>query len=262
MAVCEQTLTTRTEDGPTECQFYDYEHELDPVANLHQYMNDTCKYYTDAEFKNNIKMNGTFSLIHFNCRSLYSNFGNILDYLKSFENRFTVIALSETWLTEDKGAEFHFGGYELYYVNRNNRKGGGVALYICSDLKCKIIERMTTVVEDLMECLTVEIEMEKQRNIVITCVYRTPGSSVKTFIENLEQLLVGMNANKMSIFCGDFNLLNVSSHMSSSNFLDVMYSRGFHPVITRPSRITSNCATLIDNIFINVVNTFKRSFDK
>lgn len=86
MAACEQTLTTWTEDGPTECQFYDY--ELDPVANLHQYINDTCKYYMDAEFKNNIKMIGTFSLIHFNCRSLYSNFAKILDYLKSFENRF------------------------------------------------------------------------------------------------------------------------------------------------------------------------------
>ncbi|KAI2647507.1 DNA-directed RNA polymerase subunit omega [Labeo rohita] len=214
---------------------------------------DTCKYYTDAEFTSNIETAGSFSLIHLNCRSLYSNFSKIHDYLNTLQNKFTVIALSETWLTDEKGVEFHFEGYELFYVNRIYKRGGGVALYVSSDLKCKIIECMTTAIADLMECLTVEIEMKKQRNIFVTCIYRTPGSSITVFNNKLEQLLVGMNENKVSVICGDFNinLLNVSNHTSSLDFLDLMYSRGFYPTITRPSRITSSCATLIDNIFVN-----------
>ena len=34
-------------------------------------------------------------------------------------------------------------------------------------------------------------------------------------------------------------------------FLDVMFSRSFVPLITRPTRLTSHTATLIDNIFTN-----------
>ena len=52
---------------------------------------------------------------------------------------------------------------------------------------------------------------------------------------------------------GDFNLnlLNHQSHGSTGEFLDIMYSFMFYPLITKPSRITSSSATLIDNIFIN-----------
>ena len=45
---------------------------------------------------------------------------------------------------------------------------------------------------------------------------------------------------------------NVSKH-KTSDFLDALDSRGLYPLITKPSRITLNCATLIDNIFINVM---------
>lgn len=34
-----------------------------------------------------------------------------------------------------------------------------------------------------------------------------------------------------------------------------MYSLSLYPVITRPTRITAHCATLIDNIFTNNLNT-------
>lgn len=87
--------------------------------------------------------------------------------MNTLQNTFTVIALSETWLTDEKGAEFHFKGYYFFYVNQINKRGGG-SLYISSDLKCKTIECMTTATEDLMECLSVEIKIKKQRNFVVT----------------------------------------------------------------------------------------------
>ena len=43
------------------------------------------------------------------------------------------------------------------------------------------------------------------------------------------------------------------------NILEIMYSRMFFPLITRPTRITSNTATLIDNIFTNNLNNFSVS---
>ena len=52
---------------------------------------------------------------------------------------------------------------------------------------------------------------------------------------------------------GDFNLnlLNCENHKLTNEFLDIMYSNMFFPLITRPTRITSYTATLIDNIFTN-----------
>ena len=53
--------------------------------------------------------------------------------------------------------------------------------------------------------------------------------------------------------CGDFNvdLLKYSCHDATSNFIDQLYSYGLHPLIMRPTRITKESATIIDNIFTN-----------
>ena len=52
---------------------------------------------------------------------------------------------------------------------------------------------------------------------------------------------------------GDFNLnlMNHHCHSITGEFLDALYSNMFFPLITRPTRITSHSATLIDNIFVN-----------
>ena len=67
--------------------------------------------------------------------------------------------------------------------------------------------------------------------------------------------------NKLCYIMGDFNLdlLNCHSHQFTSEFLDVMYSNMFFPLITRPTRITSNTATLIDNIFTNHLGNYSFS---
>ena len=40
-----------------------------------------------------------FSLVHFNCRSMASNFDKVKDSLKGLDFPFDVIAVSETWQT-------------------------------------------------------------------------------------------------------------------------------------------------------------------
>lgn len=50
----------------------------------------------------------------------------------------------------------------------------------------------------------------------------------------------------------NLNLINHHSHKATSDFLDLLYSRMFYPLITRRTRITANKASLIrDNIFLN-----------
>ena len=60
---------------------------------------------------------------------------------------------------------------------------------------------------------------------------------------------------------GDFNLnlLSHNSHATTGEFLDVMFSRLFVLLITRPTRLTSHTATLIDNIFTNNIDDIATS---
>ena len=65
--------------------------------------------------------------------------------------------------------------------------------------------------------------------------------------------------NKMVVLLEDFSadLLKYDHDEEVSGFLDVMYSKLLSPNISSPTRITSSCATLIDNIFTNDYdNTF------
>ena len=52
---------------------------------------------------------------------------------------------------------------------------------------------------------------------------------------------------------GDYNIdiLNYDSHSATAEFVDMLYSHAFLPLINRPTRITQNSATIIDNIFTN-----------
>ena len=52
----------------------------------------------------------------------------------------------------------------------------------------------------------------------------------------------------------NINLLNVHTHMPTADFIDIMYSYSFFPLITKPTCVTANTATLIDNIFCNDVD--------
>ena len=56
---------------------------------------------------------------------------------------------------------------------------------------------------------------------------------------------------------GDFNinLLNVATHQKTYDFIDNVIAQGFIPYITKPTRITSTTATLIDHLYSKHTHT-------
>lgn len=124
----------------TELEMFEYymehnalnpETEIDPDKEFFSSFNKNCNYYTQEQY-NNIKSKDKLSIIHFNSRSMYTNFSAIKEYLQSFTHPFSIIAISETWFNKDKGIQFELDDYELTYMNRENKKGGRVALYSMS----------------------------------------------------------------------------------------------------------------------------------
>ena len=124
-----------------------------------------------------------------------------------------------------------------------------------SEFKCKAIENMTTVIDNSMECVTIEINVERSKNILISCIYRTPGSCIDQFNKKISELYE-MHKDKVIFVCGDFNidLMKSNEHIKNKEFVDNMFSLSFYPLIVKPSRITRDSATLIDNIFANVMD--------
>ena len=79
----------------------------------------------------NFKSHGKhLSIGHLNTQSMVSSFDEFNVMLQ--EHPFDILTLSETWLKDDVNLlnYVRIPGYEFSYKNRNERRGGGVSLYI------------------------------------------------------------------------------------------------------------------------------------
>ena len=50
------------------------------------------------------------------------------------------------------------------------------------------------------------------------------------------------------------DLMKHNGNRGIQEFMDIMFNAGLHPVISKPTRITSSTNSLIDNIFTNSIN--------
>ncbi len=57
--------------------------------------------------------------------------------------------------------DFEIEGYEMT-CNRENKTRGGVALFVDKNLNYKVVENLSTVVDYLLECVTIELLTEKK----------------------------------------------------------------------------------------------------
>ena len=81
-----------------------------------------------------------------------------------------------------------------------------MALYVKQELECKFLSYKSSVVDDLFECCTIEILLSGHRNIIVSCIYRCPGSNTDIFTEHLLQLFFELTMRKIVFLCGDFNI--------------------------------------------------------
>ena len=139
-------------------------------------------------------------------------------------------------------------------LTEKNKKGGGVAIYVLKDYFCEITESL--VLDDVMESLTIRIKIDKEESIFLCCIYKAPGAHAEHFINCLPKVFGNFSKKKSVFVCGDFNidLLKWKTHKLTFDFINEMFSYGLRPVIDKPTRVTQECATLIDNIFTNIQN--------
>ena len=239
-------------DIDPDIQFYN---ELPCLQNV-----QNCTYYSESSFQQKCKQktisDSTLSIVHFNIRSARQNLNSAELFLHNLGFEFKIIALTETWLNDTNCDLYSLNGYNLECKNRTDKTGGGVALLINSEINYTVRNEISIFVDgfeslfiELPKCFTVD-----NRAVIIGVVYRPPGGAINDFNTKLAEVTSKLKVeNKLIYVVGDFNinLLNADSHQLTSDFLDVMYSTSFFPLINRPTRVTDQSATLIDNIFSN-----------
>ena len=233
-------------------------HELNMMYDIIK-QNDPCEYHL-SDTLNDLTKNKQpeISLIHFNSRSLDKNLDQITDYLKTLNHKFSIIAFSETWLKDKQNSPVftQIDGFRLVRDDRIHKNGGGVALYISTDLNFRIRHDLNLPNHSDYESIFIELELNT-KNKIISVIYRPPDAPAYPFINNLSSTINLINKeHKPTFICGDFNfdLLKTSSHNVTNEFLNTFYAGSFFPLIDKPTRVTTKSSTLIDNIFTNILD--------
>lgn len=73
-------------------------------------------------------------------------------------------------------------------------------MFVVFGYKCKVIHKMSALNGNLLECLTIEKEVEKAKNLIISFIYRILGSYIDHFNTNISEILDSFIRSMIHLF--------------------------------------------------------------
>ena len=123
------------------------------------------------------------------------NFEILQEYLNVVKGKFSIIALIEKWFNDDradKNSVWQISNYApINQIRQTEQKEGSIALFVHNNFDFKIIKR-GNICNDDIECRTVEILRNKDKNIIFSCIYRRPIGNSQFFWIILKFLLTNL----------------------------------------------------------------------
>jgi hypothetical protein len=132
-----------------------------------------------------------------------------------------------------------------------------VAFFIKDNIQFKIREDISVFIPHTFESLFIEIVTPEGGKAIVGVIYRpntAPRADLDIFTSTILDIMNIINTErKHGIIMGDMNvdLLKYDTHTKTNDYLESIFSFGFSPVITLPTRLASSSATLIDHIYTN-----------
>lgn len=232
----------------------DDEDHINPLWNINS------DYHVIENLKDNLQLNSQmpheYATLHLNIQSLPAKFDKLkllLNELKEQTIELDFVLLCETFITDNMASHFTLPGYNFVYNNRSKSRGG-VAIYINN--KFNFIRRhdLELFYEGEFESIFVEIQ-SKEHNAIIGEIYRVPNSNELVSISRYDEIVRRLQHYKHNIIIGtdqNFDYLKTDKHKNTEKLLNLFLANGILPTTTRPTRITSDTATIIDNIYLSV----------
>ena len=162
---------------------------------------------------------------------------------------FSVIRVSETKISTVDSVNFDTSvpRYKFEYLP-TPLASGGVGMYVKDSLNYTIIDKTSN---EAFQALWIEIHLSWQPNIICGVMYRQHNSP-QQFLDYFDETLEKFSAlNKPIFIMGDFNinLLGVETCFLS------LQSCSLIPTVDKPTRVYNDAPTLIDNIFVNKLDS-------
>jgi len=207
---------------------------------------------TDDGFNQN-----SLSLLHVNIRSLNFNFNDLLELIHSITLKPDVVCVSETRIKENPVCNISIPGYEFLHVD-SPTNAGGVAMYVSTNYKFEINKNIKL---NLPECedLWINLKLSENEKVTIEVIYRHPKNrvNVNTFDDKLcSTLSILASQQKHFNVLGDMNI-NIDYNRRTavtSNYINELINCCAIPIITIPTRVTSETSSIIDHILTNDIS--------
>ena len=185
--------------------------------------------------------------MHINIRSLPDKFDKFKIFLTNLDNeniQFYFILLCETFLIFHD--LFNISGYTFISRHHKRYRQGGVGIYVKNNINFIVRDDLSIFIEKSFETLLIEVSSSKG-SVISSEVYRVPSSICPESISNHELITDKLQNENKEIIIGtdqNFDYLNTNCAYSK-HLLETFISACLMPTITRPTRITSESATLI-----------------
>ncbi len=181
------------------------------------------------------------------------------------------VCLQEIWQIPSH-ANFSLHGYSnLEYKTRsNNVQGGGVGIYVRSNIPYSVSNVYSVFSDRLFKSLFVELVINLSK-LLVGSVYRpnvnhpnlTQPDQLAQSMELFSNLLSQISSTNINVrILGDFNIeiLKYNSSSVATEYVDLLFSFGLLQVISLPTRCRTTSATLIDLVITNSVSEKASSF--
>ena len=220
----------------------------DPDLNLHSF-NDHGIFTIEELNELSTIVKPHLSALHLNIRSLSKHFDELCNLLDSTPFEFDLIACSETWITPQVDTEeMQITGYNMIKDSRMLSTGGGVALYLKSSFDYNL--------RDDLKIVGIENIWVDTQDLLIGVIYNPPNRSQREFLDEFEQVLHSIFLSKRRcLILGDININTLVKSTIAKEYLNLIHSEGFIPLIFEATRITETTISCIDHIHSNFVSS-------
>ncbi|CAG4996202.1 unnamed protein product [Parnassius apollo] len=199
-------------------------------------------------------------------RILYTNLASIMAKFDLFllevnTHKPAFILISETHLHSGiDDSLININGYTLFRLDRRERKGGGVAMYVAHDVNnVPVISKVNKIYyNSLVEALWLDIHYG-YLDLLLACVYRPPSNVLTSADEILLNTIEKVASKQTVIIAGVFNLPNIkwpldnlTGHNKLCESFVAMYSNSnLNQLVTHITRKRNNAESLLDLILCN-----------
>lgn len=208
--------------------------------------------FSDINFHEFKKVN--FGCLCLNIRSMRKHWNTFCVNISTIVKYVKIIVLVEINIREEENSKYTLNGFNAEFMNRNERKGGGIAIFIKNELKYERINVETTT----YECIRIKILEEKKKLKYVDGVYRPPKLNKKRFIEEMGNNIEQLGKKRDIVILGDMNIdISKSEKNHVKDYLEMLASHGLMNVIQDNTRVdlSRGTSTLIQHIVVNMADT-------